>query len=129
MPKSDAFAEKFRELLEEIPTEQTLKQWQYAYRQVIFLMGMQILGRFEKEAIVQTGRPEGPPDRARAGGDAEPQPADRPGLPVVVVIDSHGGGPGGGGNPTYFHVPCCHVFPDYPLALQELTESALRSER
>jgi hypothetical protein len=129
MPKSDAFAERFRELLKEIPAEYTLKQWQYAYRQVIFLMGMQILGRFEKEAIVQTGRPGEPRARARAGADPEALPADRPGLPVVVVIDSHGGGPGGGGNPSFLHGPCCTLFPDYPLALQELAESALRSER
>jgi hypothetical protein len=129
MPKSDAFTEKFRELLKEIPAEYTLKQWQHAYRQAIFLMGMQILERFEEEAIAQTGRPGGPRDRARAGGDPEALPAERPGLPVVVVIDSHGGGPGGGGNPTFFRSPCCNLFPDYPLALQELTESALRSER
>jgi hypothetical protein len=127
MPKSDAFAEKFRELLKEIPAEYTLKQWQHAYRQVIFLMGMRILGRFEKEAIAQTGRPEEPRDRARVSGDPEARPAVRPGVPIVVTIDSHGGGPGGGGDPSLLR-PCCNVFPDYPLALQALTESSLRSE-
>lgn len=130
MHKSDAFAEKFRELLREIPSEYTLKQWQYAYREAIFLMGMRILERFEKEAIAQTGRPPAGPRPGQGGGgrEAGAVPALAPGgPPVLVTIDSHGGGPGGGGNPTFLR-PCCDLFPDYPLALQELTGPASRSE-
>ncbi len=131
MPKSDAFAEKFRELLKEMPAEYTLKQWQYAYRQAIFLMGMRILERFEKEAIAQIGRPPaGPRPGAQGGGgrDAGAGPAvTAGGLPIVVSIDSHGGGSGGSGNPSLLR-PCCDLFPDYPLALQELTESTGRAK-
>jgi len=40
MPKiSDAFAQRFRELLKEIPDDFTLEQWQHAYRQAIFSDG------------------------------------------------------------------------------------------
>jgi hypothetical protein len=113
-PRND-FADKFRQLLKDVPADYTLEQWQQAYRQVIFLMGMQILEHFETEAIAQQAHRE----QKRFGGNESAAVADvAGGGNVIMYIASHGGGPGGGGNPSIFF-PCpCNVFPDYPLALQ-----------
>jgi len=111
-PRND-FADKFRQLLKGVPDDYTLEQWQHAYRQVIFLMGMRILERFESDAIAQNERR---PFWGRAGA-ANPDVA--PGGVVIQFIASHGGGPDGGGNPSVSHPQPPHpVFPDYPLALQ-----------
>jgi len=102
MPKtSDAFAQKFRELLKEIPDKFTLQQWQHAYREAIFLMGMQILERFEKEAIAQI--------------------AADPCCTSFLTAASHIGGPGGG-VPGVAR-PARNFFPDYPLSLHGLAKS------
>jgi hypothetical protein len=113
-PRND-FADKFRQLLKDVPENYTLEQWQDAYRRAIFLMGMQILERFESEAIAQQAHHE-----KKHFGDTESAatPAVAGGGVVMQYIESHGGGPGSGGNPSIF-LPCpCNVFPDYPLALQ-----------
>jgi hypothetical protein len=115
MATRDAFADKFRQLLKDVPENYTLEQWQHAYRQVIFLMGMQILKRFESEAIAEQTHHE----RKGFGEiDVSANPAIAPGTVIIQTIASHGGGPGPGGNPSFL-APChCRVFPDYPLALQ-----------
>lgn len=51
MSTHDAFAQKFRELLRDVPNDYTLEQWQHAYRQVMFFMGMRILERFSNDAV------------------------------------------------------------------------------
>ncbi len=115
MASRDAFGDKFRQLLKDVPDNYTLEQWQHSYRQAIFLMGMQILERFESEAIAQQARHE----RLHAGGnEGDATAASVDGGVVIQTIASHGGGSGGGLNPSIFF-PCrCTVFPDYPLALQ-----------
>jgi hypothetical protein len=40
MAKRDAFIEDFKKLLEKIPDDFSLPQWQFAYRQVNYFMGM-----------------------------------------------------------------------------------------
>jgi hypothetical protein len=51
MPKHDAFIAEFEKLLGKIPEHYSLEQWQYAYRNVVYSMGLKILERFP-EAIV-----------------------------------------------------------------------------
>ena len=51
MSTHDAFAQKFRQFLREIPDDYTLEQWQFAYRQVMLFMGMRILERFPNDAV------------------------------------------------------------------------------
>src|ERR1700727_1173352 len=119
MATRDGFADKFRQLLKDVPESYTLEQWQHAYRQAIFLMGMQILKRFESEAIAEQRHHEG----KRFGGiDVSANPAIAPGTVIIQTIASHGGGSSSGGNPSFLG-PCpCRVFPDYPLALQAAVE-------
>jgi hypothetical protein len=126
MDSRNDFADKFRQILKSVPEDYTLEQWQHAYRQAIFLMGMKILERFEEEAIA------GPRRIAEGGGDGGgrregAQPELAPGVPVIVFIDSHGGGQGGGWNPSIFRP--CNPFPDYPLSLQDVADSIERSRR
>lgn len=115
------FGDKFRHLLKGVPDDYSLEQWQHAYRQAIFLMGMKILERFEAEATAHQARhermslhgiesPENRPDVGSGGG-------------IIWQVMSHTGGPGPGGNPSiYLGTGPCRVFPDYPLALQPATE-------
>lgn len=51
MATNDAFVEDFRKLLGRIPDDYSYQHWQYAYRQVIYLMGMKILEKFPDEAL------------------------------------------------------------------------------
>jgi|SRR5277367_2493807 len=81
MSAQDVFAEKFRNLLREIPNDCTLPQWQFIYRQAIFNMGMQILERFSYDAYGPN-----PLETDSAGG--RPVPGNPPPYP---------GGPAGGG--------------------------------
>ena|ERR1700722_16099948 len=116
MATRDGFANKFRQLLKEVPESFTLEEWQHAYRQAIFLMGMQILKRFESEAIAEQSHHE----RKRVGGiDVAANPDVAAGGGIIWQIMSHGGGPGPGGNPSFLAPCACRVFPDYPLALQD----------
>jgi hypothetical protein len=111
-PRND-FADRFRELLK-VLDDSSLEQWQHAYRQAIFLMGMQILEHFESEAIAQQAHHE----KKFGDNDGAATPAVAGGGVIMQYIESHGGGPGSGGNASFL-MPCpCRVFPDYPLALQ-----------
>jgi hypothetical protein len=51
MSATDVFAENFQKLLREIPVGTKLPEFQFLYRKVIFSMGLQILQRFEKDAV------------------------------------------------------------------------------
>ena len=55
MAKPRIFNEGFEELLETIPKNASLEQWQADYRQVIFLMGLRILERFPTQATSVKG--------------------------------------------------------------------------
>lgn len=117
MASHDVFADKFRKLLRDVPDDYSLEQWQHAYRQAIFLMGMKILERFEEDAIAGPRRNmEGGGGGGGRGDGAHPDTANKG--PVVVFIDAGGGGQGGGWNPSIIFRPC-NFFPDYPLSLQE----------
>jgi hypothetical protein len=95
MDRPEDFKERFRVFLrEEIPPGLTLPQWQFAYRQVMFLMGMKILEQFPVEAV-------GP----------DPQPP-------LSWQATHGGGDGGGGAPSYIRYGFIN-FPAFVLAMQE----------
>jgi hypothetical protein len=83
MPAHDAFAEKFRQLLREIPAGTALPEWQYLYRQVIFSMGMEILERFREDAV-------GPDPSAQGAPGGDPPPAKT--NPIVTPASQTGGG-------------------------------------
>jgi hypothetical protein len=85
MSKRERFAEKFSELLREIPDDYSLPEWQHAYRQVIFSMGMKILNQFPTQAV-----------------------SDPP--PLLGWQASHGGGDSGGGRPSFLN----YGFLDFP---------------
>jgi hypothetical protein len=125
MASRDEFADKFRKLLRDVPDDYTLEQWQHAYRQAIFLMGMKILERFEDDAIA--GPHRNGEDGGGGGRGEGVQPATANKGPVIVFIDSHGGGQGGGWNPSIFRP--CNLFPDYPLSLQDVADPIGRSKR
>jgi hypothetical protein len=128
MATNYAFADKFRQLLKEVPDKYSLEEWQHAYRQAIFMMGMQILKRFESEAIAEQSRHERMHLR---GVESAANPDVSGGGWVIQQIASRGGGPDGGGNPSILR-PCpCRVFPDYPLALQpdDVVKGRERSSR
>jgi hypothetical protein len=66
MPKHDAFIEEFEKLLGKIPEHYSLSQWQYAYRSVLYSMGLKILEHFP-EAVVgpdPSAKPETSPQHA-----------------------------------------------------------------
>jgi hypothetical protein len=51
MARTISFADSFPRLLQEMPDNLTLPQWQYLYREVILLMGMRILELFPEDAL------------------------------------------------------------------------------
>jgi hypothetical protein len=103
MSTRDAFADKFRMLLREIPENYTLSQWQFLYRQVIFSMGMRILEQFPMDA---TG-PDPFVSPAKGNPKPPPQPPPPPPPPPIGPVKGGpmlpGGGTGGhglGGQPS-----------------------------
>jgi len=84
------FSKSFGKLLDAIPKESTLAQWQYLYREVIFSMGMRILNQFSQDVLgpdpfaeghgggIQPGAPSPPPPHHVAG--AQPGPAHPPAI-------------------------------------------------
>jgi hypothetical protein len=51
MGERDVFIEDFKELLDRIPDTYSLPQWQFAYRQVIYSMGLKILENFPHHVV------------------------------------------------------------------------------
>ncbi len=51
MSTTDPILAEFERLLGRIPENFTLQQWQFAYKKVIFTMGMKILERFPQNAF------------------------------------------------------------------------------
>jgi len=51
MSKSDSIIADFERLLDSIPDNFTLQQWQFAYKKVIFAMGLKILEKFPENAF------------------------------------------------------------------------------
>lgn len=93
----DAFAEKFHQLLREVPETYNLRQWQLDYRQVIYQMGLRILERF----------PEGVAGGAPQQPQLQQQPQGNPLQPASPVhpgprADGHTGGPGSGVDPSVY---------------------------
>jgi hypothetical protein len=65
MSTSDPLIAEFERLLERFPDTFTLQQWQFAYKKVIFRMGMEILERFPQNAY---GPPPPPPPPVEPSG-------------------------------------------------------------
>jgi hypothetical protein len=93
MPHHDTFTKDFDKLLAIIPDDFTLAQWQFAYRSVVYSMGMKILERFP-EAVI--------------GSRPHVQPAPHVEMMTTggAQIPAAAGGPGGGGHP---HTICTLV--------------------
>jgi hypothetical protein len=51
MAERDVFIKDFKGLLDEIPNTYSLEQWQYAYRQVVYSMGLKILENFPHQVV------------------------------------------------------------------------------
>jgi hypothetical protein len=61
MAKAHMFSDGFETLLNSIPKNTSLEQWQADYRQVIFSMGLRILELFPNEAVAGGGGQSGGP--------------------------------------------------------------------
>ena len=96
MAKRDAFTEDFKKLLETIPDNFSLPQWQFAYRQVLYSMGMRILEKFPADVVG--------PDPAGLGGSG-PRLALSPGKSGGVTSE----GQTGGGHPSIICTLVCLV--------------------
>jgi hypothetical protein len=98
----DEFSTDFRALLQKIPPETPLPEWQFLYRQVIFAMGMTILERFTTAAVGHNPFPAesvGPREsRSPPGPTPPPSPTPPPGKGPST--DRGGGGRGAGGQPN-----------------------------
>jgi hypothetical protein len=51
MSTSDPLIADFERLLDKIPATFTLEQWQFAYKKMIFTMGLKILEKFPENAL------------------------------------------------------------------------------
>jgi hypothetical protein len=51
MAERNNFIEDFKRLLDRFPDTHSLPQWQFAYRQVIYSMGLKILENFPKDVV------------------------------------------------------------------------------
>jgi hypothetical protein len=51
MAERDVFIENFKVLLNSIPRTYSLPQWQYAYREVVYSMGLKILENFRHDVV------------------------------------------------------------------------------
>ena len=125
MATNYAFADKFRQLLKEVPEKYTLEGG-HAYRQAIFMMGMQILKRFESEAIAEQSRHE----RSDVGQSTSQRIQKLSGGVIIWQIASPRWRirPG---NPPALTNPCmdpCAVFPDYPGRLQAIKRATARKK-
>lgn|SRR5208282_4427397 len=96
MSTHDAFAQKFREFLRDVPNDYTLEQWQHAYRQVMFFMGMRILERFSSDAVTAIDPPIKKSADPRPAQGIGPHPCHAPlAFPAFVlgVQTSNGNSP------------------------------------
>lgn len=97
----DALVGKFRRLLDDVPDDYTLPQWQLAYRQVMVHMGTKILGRFAND-VAKQGHPAQPLSGGQGSGGHPNNPP--PGQTAAVVQPSPArpltGGQGPGGHPN-----------------------------
>jgi hypothetical protein len=93
MAKRNAFIKEFKKLLKSIPDNYTLPQWQFAYRQVLYSMGMKILENFEDDVVG--------PDPSGAQG-AGPKPGQSP----SKSRGPEAGGQTGGGHQTVCKFVC-----------------------
>ncbi len=93
MSTTDPLIADFEQLLDRRTERFSLQEWQYAYKKVIFNMGLKILERFPQNAF---GPPPPPPMPAGAGGEPGsghgPTKSPTKGLPPFA----YGGGPTGG---------------------------------
>jgi hypothetical protein len=93
MDASEDFSDKFKQLLDAIPVESTLSQWQYLYRDVIFSMGMRILERFSKDVLA-------PDPFVRRSPPPPPPPPPPPGHGGGIQPGPYPAGHGGGYQPS-----------------------------
>jgi len=110
MSTSDPLIAEFERLLDGIPDTFTLQQWQFAYKKVIFTMGLKILNKFPQDAFgPQPPWPlwYAPESEGHADGAPGPMPSRPP-------FRGRGPNPAGGG-PT--GNPIIHVW----YAAMELT--------
>jgi len=106
MAKRDAFIEDFKKLLEKIPDDFSLPQWQFAYRQVNYFMGMKILQNFGNDVVGPD--PSNAQDAPRYSlSSGNPQPTENP---------AGGGGQSGGGHPSTVCEFVCFVLGVKPPA-------------
>ena len=100
MSATDVFAENFQKLLREIPAGTSLPEFQFLYSKVIVSMGLQILQRFEKDAV-------GPDPSVQA---AAPNTGEKTVAPVAH-------GQPGGGHP---HICSAAELAAYALCIRPL---------
>lgn len=79
MAKRDALIEDFKKLLDRIPDNYSLPQWQYAYRQIIYLMGLKILEKFPNDVF----------------GPDPSEPDESATYTIMSASPANSGGPGG----------------------------------
>jgi len=97
MPR-DTFIKEFEKLLGTIPSDYSLEEYQYAYKEVIFSLGMKILNVDGFRADILGPKPSA----TGAGRGAGSQPgggAKTPGKGSGPSQDGAGPGPGAGGRP------------------------------
>ena len=100
MAKRDAFIDEFKKLLENFTLQYSLPQWQFAYRQVIYTMGMEILQNFPSDVV-------GPdPSGLQAVGSRPAGDSPRKG---ISESSAAGGGQGPGHHPSIICELTCLV--------------------
>ena len=82
MATRDVFINEFEKLLEGIPKTYSLQQWQYAYRNVVYSMGLKILENFSKVVVGSD-----PSEPVGAASNST--------ITSVGPISARSGGPGG----------------------------------
>lgn len=68
MAKHDSFEDDFKKILRRIPEDFTLGQWQHAYKEAIYLMGLEILERFPEIIVGPTMPRRAERDKKGKGG-------------------------------------------------------------
>lgn len=93
MPRSQVFAEDFARLLDTVPKNYTLAQWQHAYRQVIYSMGVKILENFPElvtmpakgsKPVVSPGKGRHPNEQG--GPPGQPPPYRPSGVGSLICL-------------------------------------------